>query len=193
MGLTKSSICILSILGVLLILLLVYNSFFTQSSVEQRILAQKNYRLQLADGNFAIKFDFEPGWSKLKSGQTLNLMKKIFEDDGIAIYIEEVVRPEKSDRLHIALKIESIYKLREGKFLIVDRINPDGSVSTVPGKGNFSFDNGLPIDSLNANFGKSIGSGNRISIFFDSDFLPPTAEPFQIEYSGLQLYQYTKV
>ncbi|PKM82904.1 MAG: hypothetical protein CVU89_01855 [Firmicutes bacterium HGW-Firmicutes-14] len=180
-----------SVIVIAVLLFFIYDYFFSQTSIEQRIIEQKDYHLELLADDVSIKFAFQPEWLKLELNKPKKLMQRICQTGDSETYIEEVVRQD--ERICVALLIKSQYKFRQGDFLFVETINPNGTITSSENGQWHILKNGKELDPLRCSFGYGSGPGSRISIFLDIDRAKDFDDSIQIMYEGLQKYEYKRI
>lgn len=168
----------------------VYYSFLSQNSIEQSIIKQENYELELIKDDVSINFDYKPEWLKQELDKPKTLMQKISQTGDSEVYIEEVVRQE--TRICISLLIKPKYKFRQGNFLFVDNINANGTITNSHGQW-IVLKNGKELDPLRYTFGNGTGPGNRVAIFLDLDRIKDFDSSFQLMFRGLKKYAYKRI
>lgn len=70
---------------------LVYDYFWSPTSIEQKIIQHKNYHVQLLADDITVKFTFQPEWLQLELDKPQKLMQRISQAGESEVFIEEVV------------------------------------------------------------------------------------------------------
>ncbi len=184
--------------GCMLIFLAVIFRFnpFTQNSVlsgfnrpiQEQIMEQHGYQDSVISTSESIKFTVNTDMLPAKMGETKTINQLLETIGNSEIILEKVVRQADTDDVFVYVKVnQKILNKDHGEFISIDRIDDDGSYSTLPIQWFFYKNNQL----MQIHYGAGAGAGN-ISVNISQEELRKLGKIFQVECKGLYLYSYQR-
>ncbi|MBW7455209.1 hypothetical protein ACFOLF_06865 [Paenibacillus sepulcri] len=168
--------------------------YYRDDSLLHRIVTQDGYQLTQANTADSTRLEFKPEWLKTEYQESRTLNVPVGYDHQ-TLFVLEKIRSE-ADAVIFSMKAIPELKKEEGEFLYTAEIHGNGAFSPAAPNVPWAFldqsGNKIDINGVKYKIEPEAGPSARFSLEISKTGLDKLAAGFTAEYTGFNLYTYSR-